>query len=634
MRFLSLVLLCVAVTSALSPFNLAARQETVITTETETNYFTQTPVATTTITSLVITTSIDDIITLNNCTVLLVENFYTLPVSVSYYYETEYATFTVIEDVTVDPLTSTLDEFFTSTIPASTITETATITAPAPITTLVLTSWVTSTLTETEDIVQDFITSVITTVSTTDVVQTVTSTSVTDVTIFHTTSTSTFTTTVPQYSIVYVTDYSYSTTATCGPTPTSTGPAPGVTVTRYDDFQCSLAGNSTVLSTTKQSSWPACLQQGTSILGESHGIISWGYYTQECDVVRGYGTVSKLFNPIYYCATVQYTAIQVFCNQDFARSYNSIGNFIVLDESIQPTWDYCLQHAVAYLNGSQGWVSYASDIVQEHFCNVFGNATAGTAVEGYERMYWDYAAIGFSDIPSSPDLYCAPPPGPAIPAICPDAADRGGAYNFGNATIEPWCNFQCVGYSATGGVGLGVLDYSLCLLVAGQRAVLEQLLTSYVSWSTTTNACDLLLNTESLPNAPGAIGNSSAVCAIVTNTLPPDPDCTSAYFNPTSDSDVGWEILCGFQCELDGSTGAYVSYGYTSWKECLAHTNDVSDNPYGVVINWNRVTNQCMLSKPRTNAVLRRQYNPYSDCAVYVTGIYGLGDVVSGFQDG
>jgi len=626
MRFLSMVLLCVAVTSALSPFNLAARQEPPLTSET--SYITQTTAETATITSLVFTTSVDDIITLNNCTVLLFENFYTLPFSVSTYYDTEISVLTVTQDVTLDPLTSTLDEFFTSIIPASTITETATITAPAPTTTHALTSWVTSTLTKTEDIVQDFVTSVITTVSTLDVVQSVTSTFVTEVTICHTTST--YTETLVGISIVSVTDYSYSTTGTCGPTTTSTGLAPGVTITSYIDFQCSIAGNSTTLSTTTQGTWPACLQQGTSILGQSHGFVQWNFLTRECDVVRGYGSVSTVEVYLIWCASVQYTAIQVFCNQDIVPSYESPGNFIQLDESIQPSWEYCLQHAVAYLNGRQGWVTYASEISQGQFCNIFGNATAGTFVEAYERMWWDYAAIGFSDIQSSPNLSCTPPPSPpvpVIPAICADAAING-PVNLLQVTVEPWCNFECVGYSASGlDEGLGIREYHDCLAAAGDLAIMEQLLISYVSWSTTTNECDLLLNTEQLPNAPGAVGNATSVCGIVTVAHFSDPGCTPVQFEPTqSNGGVGWNVLCGFQCELEGGNGTFWSSTFESWTDCYSHTNDVSDNPgAGVVINWNQVTNQCTLSKPVTNAVLRRQYNPYSDCAVYVSG---LNDVI------
>ena len=100
-----------------------------------------------------------------------------------------------------------------------------------------------------------------------------------------------------------------ATSVTPTPATTSNVPSPAVTVTSYDDTQCSISGSSTILSTITGSTWPGCMQWGENILGQAQGIISWNYGNGQCIVVGGNGTVSTSFNPRTYCAVVQYVAI-------------------------------------------------------------------------------------------------------------------------------------------------------------------------------------------------------------------------------------------------------------------------------------------------------------------------------------
>ena len=381
MRSLPLVLLCVAAASALSSFHLVARQESLTTTETD--YITQTTEATATTTSISTQT------------------------------DTEIVTSTAVvtsTSILSEDIDSTSIVFVTSIL---TITQNAT-------------SYMT--VRRTIDIVQDFITvessdnvgatttfTEYTTYNNYITLPPATSTTyyvlpTTTVYVWEINTTSTFyafatTTTTIEYAVNTLYVYSYVTSSTCGPTPdptsnpTSSAPNPWVTVTLYTDSQCSIAGVSTTLATARQNSWPACLQWGENIIGQAPGFISWIYGNGDCSVIGGNGTVSTTFNPRSYCAVVQATAIQVFCKRKFLIP---LGIPLYLDDSVQPTWDHCLQHGAAVIGLAQGWVTWDSPT---RVCQVLGDAPGLTFFYSASETT-DYAAVGFAGIPSSLNTSC------------------------------------------------------------------------------------------------------------------------------------------------------------------------------------------------------------------------------------
>jgi len=112
------------------------------------------------------------------------------------------------------------------------------------------------------------------------------------------------------------------------------------------------------------------------------------------------------------------------------------------------------------------------------------------------------------------------------------------------------------------------LPYQECLQTAGALAAERRLVTSYISWNTRTDDCDLLIDVEQAPNQPDSVRNLEYNCAIVSATLP-DPLCTpTGLYTPPREG--SWEIWCGEAC-------SYIAYypddlmTQPNWAACVAY---------------------------------------------------------------
>jgi len=321
----------------------------------------------------------------------------------------------------------------------------------------------------------------------------------------------------------------------------------------------------------------------------------------------------------------------------------------------------------------QGWIGWSQRNLS---CEVSYNL--GASIMEVVSTTSNYAAIGFSDHPSSLNTSCAvlnltTSTSSTLSLITPHLCPKTDPVPIvANASLELWCSFECQSITPDTEYAwrqLDGLDYQACLQAGAAQAVEQQLPTAYINWNPgymqpdsgwPANQCYLVIQVQQdprestlygvtigIPSVTGGLYpvadpyinayHANWTCAIVTTTVTPDADCT-----PTYSAEDGWQSLCGYLCvsladeyQFRGPSLIYPlqpgvqvadsSSTQSNWTACQSWAktlleqdpafNDSPDSYAAVIIDWSQTTHQCFFYHSYNHVMVTKLANPNLNCA-------------------